>query len=365
MIKIKNYGYKQFKEYIKDKTVYIFGAGRALESCLDLYFEKQCVEKIIDNNEKLLGNKIKHRDDEITIIGINQFIEEFQQIKEKSKVTLMISSPIYAGEIIEMLDGIDELDGLECFLQVLIRNTKEEIKDYDFTQGETKIPKKIHYIWIGGKPLPYEFEKNIDSWMKYNCDYEIIRWDESNYNFEKDNYVREAYESKEWSFASNYARLDIVYQQGGIYLDTDVEAIKKFDELLRDEAFINMGSGDRINLGCGFGAVKGHPMIKDMLTVFKENHFLTSDGKPAKKPFHSYIHPIVRKYGFEICNEYQKQNNIVLYPTEVMSPLTIEGMEDYLSEKTISIHKEVGTWRNEKEREGMKKIKHIVDYRLR
>lgn len=85
------------------------------------------------------------------------------------------------------------------------------------------IPKKIHYIWFGGNPLPPLAERCIASWEKYMPGYEIVRWDESNFDTDCCDYVREAISVKKWAFASDYARFKILYEHGGVYLDTDVE----------------------------------------------------------------------------------------------------------------------------------------------
>lgn len=360
MLKIKNCGPIEFKKYISNKKVYVFGAGRALESCLELYFEGKKVEKIVDNNSDIWGDFVTHGAEKVEIIGTKQFVELLSNKEELTKSIIMITSPFYAAEIVETLNSISELDGLECFLQVLVRNTKEEVPEFSFTEGIPKIPKKIHYIWIGGKEIPERFQKNIETWKKYNPDYKIIRWDESNYDFKKIDYMREAYEAQAWGFVPNYARLDIIYNQGGIYLDVDVEVVKSFNSVLNDDVFMGMGCADRINHGQGFGARKKHPIIEDMMKKFEKSHFLLSDGRPGKKPCHTYIHPVMKKYGFEIANYYQKRDGIVLYPTEVMSPLTIEGMPDFFSKNTVSIHQEVGTWKTEREREGLEKLKQII-----
>ena len=91
------------------------------------------------------------------------------------------------------------------------------------------IPKVIHYCWFGGNPLPDLALRCIESWKRYNPDYEIIRWDEDNYDINADYYTAEAYRAKKWAFLSDYARLKIVYENGGIYLDTDVEALFQGD----------------------------------------------------------------------------------------------------------------------------------------
>ena len=257
-----------------------------------------------------------------------------------------------------------ELDGLECFLQAVIRNTKEEYKPYSFSLGQQLIPKKIHYIWIGENPLPEKFQTNIETWKKYNPDYEIIQWNESNYDFMKCDYIKEAYESKCYSFASNYARLDIVHEHGGIYLDTDVECVANFDKLLNDKAFFNMGCADRINMGCGFGSVAKSNILKDMLVTFSGNHFLLQDGTPGRRSFSTFVNPILRRQGFELENYYQKIDGVVLYPCEVMSPKTINGMPDFTSENTVSIHQESGTWQNDAEWAGLAKLEKFIKERV-
>ena len=363
MVNLNNCGPKKFREYIKDKKVFLFGAGRALDSCLDIYFGTKKVEKIVDNKSQLWGKSIVYGDGQIEIIGVFELISLVQKYGVNQCV-LMITSTFYGAEIIEELDKYEKLDGLECYLQFLVRNTKEDVKPFEFTKGNARIPKKIHYIWAGGSVLPDKFKKNIESWQNYNPDYEIIRWDESNYDFTKCDYGREAYESNAWGFVCNYARLDIVYQYGGIYLDTDVEAVANFDCLLNDDAFFNMGCTDRVNLGCGFGAVPGNMLIWDMKRSFEETHFLDCSGKPGKKPCHTFVHPVIRKRGFQIINEYQKIDDVILYPCEVMSPETISILPDFYTEKTVSIHHKEGSWKNQVEKEGVDKLDKLVRRRL-
>lgn len=349
----------EFKKYIDGKSIYIWGAGRALESCIDLYCRGKEVKGIIDNNKSLWGTVYSYSNQEVLIKSPETFFKEIQDKEFFEDCVLIISSSFYAADIVEELDNVPQLDGLECFLQVLIRNTKESAEHFEFTQGENKIPKIIHYIWVGNKSLPDKYEKNIASWKKHNPDYEIIRWDESNYDFTTCDYVREAYSAKEWGFVPNYARLDIIYQHGGIYLDTDVEVIGNLDVLLQDEAFINMGCADRINMGCGFGAIAGHPIIYDMRQSFKNSHFLIN-GKAGKKPCHAFVHPVIERYGFQLENKYQNKRGVALYPSEVMSPLTIGEMDDFFSEKTISIHQEEGNWKSDNEKKGLEKLNMLI-----
>lgn len=363
MLKVKNYGPIAIKKYVKDKRIYIWGAGRALESCLDIYFSKYHIEMILDNNSKLWGQNVQHNGEEVPIGGNDLLLQSIQENGIENSL-LMITSPIYGPDIVADLDIISELDGLECFLQVIIRATKEDVPEYSFSEGSPLIPKKIHYIWIGDNSLPKDYEANIETWKKYNPDYEIIRWNESNYDFKKCDYVREAYESKCYGFVPNYARLDILHEYGGIYLDTDVECVANFDKLLNDKSFFNMGCADRINMGCGFGSVAGSDILKAMMNAFSSTHFLLPNGRPGRKSCSGYMDPILRQYGFELENYYQKKDGVVLYPCEVMSPKTIDGMPDFMSEKTVSIHQESGSWRSEKEHLALQRLEKFIRERI-
>ena len=120
------------------------------------------------------------------------------------------------------------------------------------------IPKIIHYCWVGGSPKPQSVLYCIESW-KRNCpDYEIREWNETNYDFTKNKYMQQAYEAQKWGFVPDYARLDIIYEYGGIYLDTDVEMVRNFDELLSRSSFFGFedtGEGSFfVACGLGFGA---------------------------------------------------------------------------------------------------------------
>ena len=96
------------------------------------------------------------------------------------------------------------------------------------------IPKIIHYCWFGGNPLPEQYKKYMESWKEYCPDYEIVEWNENNFDVTKNQYCYEAYRASKWAFVSDYARLKIIYENGGIYLDTDVELIKDVTPLVAD-----------------------------------------------------------------------------------------------------------------------------------
>lgn len=132
------------------------------------------------------------------------------------------------------------------------------------------IPRKIHYCWFGRGEKPKMAQKCIASWKKYCPDYEIIEWNEENFDLDYNGYTRYCYENKRWAFLSDFVRLVVVAEHGGIYFDTDVELLKRPDELLQYEAFYGFENNENIATGLGFGAEANHPTILSMKSKYDE-----------------------------------------------------------------------------------------------
>ena len=217
------------------------------------------------------------------------------------------------------------------------------------------IPKKIHYCWIGDKALPESARKCIESWKKFCPDYEIIEWNENNYDFSKNPYMKEALENKKWGFVPDYARLDIVYRYGGIYLDTDVEIIKSFDSLLNNKGFAGFELADHIALGLGFGAEPGNKIIKDLLESYKELHFLKQDGSLNLTPSPEINNKVFVKHGLIGNNRKQILDNcFTIYPTDYFCPKSFFDGITRVTPNTYSIHHYDSSWFTEKEQEEKK-----------
>lgn len=207
------------------------------------------------------------------------------------------------------------------------------------------IPKKIHYCWIGGNPLPKSAQKYIKSWKKYCPDYEIIEWNETNYDFTKNQYMKEALESKKWGFVPDYARLDIIYQHGGIYLDTDVEIIKSFDSLLENKGFAGFESKQYVNLGQGFGAEAGNPVIKALLDSYDDLHFINKDGSLNMVASPELNTETLANIGLNRNGEKQTINDcFTIYPSEYFCPKSLNDGIIRKTENTYSIHHFDASW---------------------
>ena len=213
-----------------------------------------------------------------------------------------------------------------------------------------RIPKIIHYCWIGTKEKPESVQYCIESWRKFCPDYEIIEWNERNYDFTKNEYMKEAYEAKKWGFATDYARLDIIYNYGGIYLDTDVEIIKSFDDLLDEEAFIGFEDGGEnlfINSGQGFGAIPYNNIIGKMKDFYEEIHFCNDDGSLNMTPSPKYTTEVLCQNGLKKENKTQKLDNIIIYNKEVLCPKNFNTGNIKITQNTHSIHHFTASWMDE------------------
>lgn len=138
---------------------------------------------------------------------------------------------------------------------------------------EERIPRVIHYCWFGGGPKPRVFEKCLESWKKYMPGFEIIEWNEGNTNLNSCRFVQQAYKEKKWAFVSDVVRLQVVYEMGGIYMDTDVELFRSLEEYLKYDAVFFFQNHSQIATGLGFGAVKGNQLLKKMIDDYNETDF--------------------------------------------------------------------------------------------
>ncbi len=223
------------------------------------------------------------------------------------------------------------------------------------------IPKIIHYCWLGGKPLTPLAKKCVESWKRIMPDYEIKRWDESNYDFHKNKFMTNACKQKMWGFVPDYARLDIIYNYGGIYFDTDVEALKPFDEFLKYPAFCCFESKHFVALGLGFGAEKGNKIIKEMMTAYENTDFKIDGNILKQASLYTKIQAgkwqknslvpspllqtqfLAKNYGLKQNNTRQTLDSIEVFPSSYFAPknnanLPIKNTDAY------SVHWYAASW---------------------
>lgn len=201
------------------------------------------------------------------------------------------------------------------------------------------IPKKIHYCWFGGNPLPKDVLKYIDTWKKFCPGYEIKEWNEQNFDIHRNRYVEEAYQLKKWAFVSDVARINALYTEGGIYMDTDVEVVRNLDPLLNTRGFLGFEGTQWIatNLA-GFEA--GHEILQKFLEAYDHRSFVNSDGTLDQTTnVEELTKLLVEQYHLILNGEEQElADGIVVYPTDYFSPYDyIQGKLNKTS-NTYTIH---------------------------
>ena len=204
--------------------------------------------------------------------------------------------------------------------------------------------KKIHYCWFGKKPLSKLAKKCINSWKKFFPDYEIIQWNENNFDISYNAYVKEAYSAKKWAFVSDVARFKILYDVGGIYFDTDVEVIKKFDKIIANGSFMGVERKSFINSGLGMYAEPGLNIFKEVLDLYNTLHYINPDGSYNTKTVVDYVTEIFVNHGYKDTGNIQTIANITIYPEEYFCPKDYETKKIVITENTYSIHHFDGSW---------------------
>lgn len=233
------------------------------------------------------------------------------------------------------------------------------------------IPKKIHYCWFGRNPLPEDAQKCIASWRKFLPDYEIIEWNEDNFDVHSIPYTEQAYKAKKYAFVSDYARFKILYEHGGLYFDTDVEVIKPFDNIIIAGPFMGFEIDPTGNTstpfdgnvapGLGLGAVAGMDFYKKVLEAYSNFNFLNSDGSLNLKTVVKYTTELLLFEGLKNIKGIQCIAGINIYPNEYFNPLDDNTGRLRITPNTHSIHWYSKTWLNEsKFRRKISRLSHRI-----
>lgn len=334
MLQIKRGNLKNI--FSENPKVVLFGAGSLtlamFEAYRDLAFEAK-VDYIIDNDKNKDGKTMLVNGKAIKLVTV----ESFARLDYRDYVLLIM--PVFFLDIVKQIDGLEIFDRVPAYIYAFLMNMNEGGQfAVRHTEG-MRIPKKIHYCWFGGNPLPDSYKKNIESWKRYCPDYEIIEWNETNYDLKKNQFMYQAYQKRCWAYVSDYARKDIIYNCGGIYFDTDVEVLKPLDELLYNDFFMGMDDVANIATGAGFGAVKENGLIRELRDDYEGQSFVDGSGRIIGRVCGVYETAVLVKHGYRPENKCQLIEGGCVFPREVLCPISWTGMSDRYTEKTLTVHK--------------------------
>ena len=222
---------------------------------------------------------------------------------------------------------------------------------YAYDKQEERIPKIIHYCWMGGNKKPDDVKEYMKSWKKYLPEYEIVEWNESNFDIHYNQYVKEAYESKKWAFVSDVVRLYALFEYGGIYLDADVEICKSLNRFLIHKAFSSFqlpleNTSDLPFIPTGLMASeKGGQWVEELLSEYTTRVFILPNGRldllTNPRPITQHT---VEKYGLIRNDEFQDLGVVTLYPSDYFCAKNWKTKELAITENTHAIHHFAGSW---------------------
>lgn len=330
-----------------DNKIILFGVGVVGSTITpEILKEHSLLDRVlccIDNDKtrwntfiNMYGRKIKVFSPEI--------LTEVQD-----KITILVTISRY-GSALEQLKSMKGIAEFSCYIiPALCINSYHSKGGKGILKMSTKplIPKKIHYMWLGGKKIPEKLQHCIDSWKKYCPDYEIIRWDETNYDVHKNKFMAQAYDSQRYGFVPDYARLEILYEHGGIYLDTDVELLRNIDDLLYQEAFCSVEKWQVINFGGCSGAIKGHKSLEPFIESWSKRSLVRTDGTLDSISSGLIDTSIALKEGYRINGKNQTVNGMNIYSYDYFHPYDYMSGKIEMTNDTFSIHQFHGGWLDE------------------
>lgn len=348
-MKFYNKNIHEMVESVKGKKIVFFGSGSWMQMInhTELMSLKNHFAYVIDNHPM---DTIKLGEQELNVYR--------PEILEKEKECVVIlTSPVYMYEMYCQLLDMKLSDDFVCyafpFVQMISdeKNVKLDLKE----NGSQQIPKIIHSFWFSGDEKPYAYQKCIDTWYDKLSDYKIMEWNMKNYDGGKHWFVQSALEKEAWAYASDYARLDVLNEFGGIYLDMDVEVFRTFDDLLCNKAILSFGNNVCINLAV-MGAQKNHSLIKKLLGLYD-----TVEPPKERKDFIKLFQPtLVRntlaEYGIKMNGTTQCVNDVTVFSKEYFMPMDAILYRDFeKTEHTYCVHYDNFGWSFSKDNKKEKK----------
>ncbi|MCM1282783.1 MAG: hypothetical protein NC180_06705 [Muribaculaceae bacterium] len=342
-MRFSNSNIEELLEKQKAGSLYCFGAGGELAGMLGQF-------GYLEWNKKLKGIADNHRCGTTYKIGEAEYPvispEELRSSIDSEDAILITSTYIY--EIYRQLESYPELENTRCYIYRYMACAPLQ-EQFDWEENKAySIPPTIHYCWFGGGSLPDLYKRCMESWRRFCPDYEIKEWNEDNCDLNENLFVRQAYDCGKYAFVSDYFRLKVVYEYGGIYLDTDVELLKNLDPLRKNEAYCGLMFPGVVATGLGFGAMAHHIIIKRLMDLYQDRVFLKEDGRVYDTPCPELETGAMVKWGMRGGNRTQVLEGMTIYPTQVLNALDGYTGQLYKTENSFSVHHYAGSWVDKK-----------------
>lgn len=337
----------EYFDVLKTKNIICWGSGKHFRNCTCPFLCKSgLIDRLVgfldtsqtktveiygrsyDNisKDKLAGSD-SH--DTVILIAVNGYAKIQDQLRSDPVLSKFESIPSVYPEFL-----------YEDLLLLSVDKPPINYRKHD----KPLIPRLIHCIWFSKEPMPKLYLKCLESWRKYAKDYEIRIWDLDNYKPDHCLFFEQAIAHKNWAFASDYARADLLYKYGGIYMDLDVEMLRSIDDLLYNDAYMSFESLDRIECGSGMGATAGHPIMREICESYESRPYIKPDGSWDNSTCPVRYTQVIERHGLKKNGCFQSVEDITIYPFEVLTAKSFDTGIIYNTELSYTVHHHNGSW---------------------
>ena len=337
----------EYFETLKTEDIICWGNGKHFRNSTFPFLRKS---GLIENLRGFAGasdkEKIEIADRTYSIFGKEELA------RMDSRKTLILVAVTGYEEILAQLRSDARLEKFEAVPSIYLEALYEDIlllsadkPPVNYRKNDRPvIPKIIHAIWFSGDPMPELYIKCLASWKKHAPDFEIKIWDMESYEPDHCLFFEQAIEHRNWAFASDYARADILRRHGGIYMDLDVEMLRPIDDLLYNDAYMSFESLDRIECGSGMGAKAGHPVMQEICESYEKRPYLKADGTWDNSTCPVRYTKVIEKHGLKKDGGFQHVGDITVYPFEVLTGRSFDTGIVYKTELSYTLHHHNGSW---------------------
>lgn len=340
-------GAEKLFEILKTKDLICWGSGKHFRNITCPFL---CKSALIDNLRGFAGT-IEKESVEIAGHSYDVFGKEELAEMESDKTVILVAVTGYE-EILNQLRSDPRLAGFEAVPAIYLESLYEDIlllsvnkPPLNYHKNDRQlIPKIIHTTWFSAEPMPKLYQQCLESWKKHASGFEIKIWDMETYKPDHCLFFEQAIEHRNWAFASDYARADLLRRYGGIYMDLDVEMLRPIDDLLYNDAYMSFESLDRIECGSGMGAGPGHPIIQEVCESYENRPYLKADGTWDNSTCPVRFTQVIEKHGLKKDGGFQQVEDITVYPFEVLTGKSFDTGIIYNTELSYTVHHHNGSW---------------------
>ena len=334
-------------ERLQHKNIICWGNGKHFRNITYPFLKKSGWNHKLQGFVNIAGSK------ELNVEGI-----EYPRISKDEiasmdiEQTVILIAAVGYQEILSQIQNDPKLRGFIAIPSIYLEALYEDLQmllAQKPPEGFRKnplpfIPKVIHTFWFADNPMPQKYRDCLRSWEKYAPDMEIKIWNTHTYKPQDCLFYQQALQLRQWAFASDYARADVLRRYGGVYMDLDVEMLRPIDDLLYNDAYMSFESLDRIECGSGMGAQKGNRILEEICRSYEERPFIKADGSLDLSTCPVRFTKVIEQYGLEKNGGFQFVDDITIYPFEVLTGKSFDTGIEYRTNLSYTLHHHNGSW---------------------